>query len=248
MGQNKWGLICALGVTLIAGRLVAQEASDNQRRPANAEERIELQLTQPLKTPLEFIEAPLNHIMDVISEEYDIPILFDQAALDAVAQSPETEVNVNVRNVSLRSAMELIFKNAEDLTYVVDNEVLLITTEDEANARLEVRIYRVDDLGPLTTTVLPRRGGGAAQAPYDSLMGVITDCVEPHSWKVSGKGEGVIKFLKPGMYVVLQTRRVHGQIEDLLGEIRANKAAIERQDTAQARAESGGAGENPFGF
>ena len=37
-------------------------------------------------------------------------------------------------------------KQVEDLTYIVDNEVLLITTEDEADKRLQVKVYPVADL------------------------------------------------------------------------------------------------------
>jgi hypothetical protein len=222
MGLSKWGLVCALSVCLVAGRLVAQEASDGQRTPRNAEERIELQLTQPLRSPLDFIETPLNTIMEVIGEEYEIPVQFDTAALDAVAQSPETEVTLNVRNVSLRSALDLIFRRTEDLTYIVDNEVLLITTEDEANTRREVRVYRVDDL------LVPDAGAGllASDADYDSLVDLIVANVEGESWSENGTGQGEIQPFAPGMVVVSQTRRVHEQIESLLEDLRDTKAAV----------------------
>jgi hypothetical protein len=224
MGQSKWGLICALSIFLIAGRVVAQKANDEQRTPQNAEERIEQQLKQPLQTPLEFVETPLNSLMEVIAEEYDIPVQFDTAALDAVAQSPETEVTVSVGNVSLRSALDLIFRPTGDLTYVVDNEVLLITSEDEANSRLEVRVYRVDDL----LVPDPRDGllGSAGDADYDSLVDLIVANVEGHSWSENGTGEGEIRPFAPGMLVVSQTRRVHEQIDSLLTDLRSTKAAV----------------------
>jgi hypothetical protein len=222
MGQSKWGLVCALSTVLVAGRLVAQEANYEQRTPRSAEERIELQLKQPLKTPLEFVETPLNGIMDAISEEYDFPIQFDTAALDAVAASPETEVTANLRNVSLRSALDLIFRGTEDLTYIVDNEVLLITTEDEAQTRLEVRVYRVDDL------VSPEPGGAllAVDADYDSLVDMIVSNVEGDSWAENGTGEGEIQAFPPGMLVISQTSRVHEQIGLLFEALRSTKAAI----------------------
>jgi hypothetical protein len=243
MIRSKWTLACALTASLAGGRLAAQERGHSSR---DVEERIERQLDQRLKSPLEFSETPLSSVMGLIADEYDLPIQFDERALEALALSPETEVTLNVADkMSLRSALNLLFARLVDVTYLVDDEVLLITTEDEANSRLEVRIYRVDDLGTLTTAG-PSSRAGSGLADYDSLMGVISDCVEPDSWQEAGNGEGEIKFLKPGMYVVLQTRRVHQKIEKLLGEIRACKAAIEGQATQQGHAESGVVDENPF--
>ncbi|WP_428308657.1 VWA domain-containing protein [Lacipirellula sp.] len=112
-----------------------------------AERRIYSALRQPLRAPISEVEAPLNQILQVLGEDYDIPIIFDTAALDAVAASPETEVSIEIANVTLKSALELILKNAgEDLTYIVDKEVLLITTQEEAEKRLQVRVYPVADL------------------------------------------------------------------------------------------------------
>ena len=113
-----------------------------------AEQRIEEALRSQLRAPLEFVETPLNAIMEIISEEYGIQIVLDNSALDALAISPDTEVTVNLRSISLRSALELMLKSpaTEDLTYIIDNEVLLITSQDEADARLTVKVYPVADL------------------------------------------------------------------------------------------------------
>jgi hypothetical protein len=245
MSKSRYVLICALTFCLAEGRLAAQEKGHNSR---NVEERIELQLDQRLKSPLEFSETPLNSVMAFIGEEYDLPIQFDERALEAVAQSPDNEVTLNVHGeMSLRSALNLLFARVPEVTYLVDDEVLLITTEDEANSRLEVRVYRVDDFRTLTTSEPPAGLVGAtAWADYDSLMGVVTECVEPDSWTENGRGEGEIRFLKPGMYVVMQTGRVHRKIEKLLGEIRACKAAIEGQAPKRELVESVGVDENPF--
>lgn len=115
---------------------------------SDAEERIQTALREPLKAPLDFPELPLNEIINTLQEEYEIPIVFDTAALDEVAISPETEVTVNLRNITLRSALNLMLKQPgiEDLTYVIDEEVLLITTEDRANSTLKVKVYPVADL------------------------------------------------------------------------------------------------------
>lgn len=138
-------------------------ASVDLSAQTKAEERIQSALREQLRTPLEFDEEELRIIMEQIEEEYDIPIQFDRAALDEVAISPESAVTVRLRNVSLRSAMNIMFKEPglEDLTYVIDDEVLLITTEDKANESLKVKVYPVADLVlPVETPPLIGGGGG----------------------------------------------------------------------------------------
>jgi tetratricopeptide (TPR) repeat protein len=121
-------------------------AAADLKSESEAERRIYGALRQPLRAPLDFTDTPLNQVTAVISEEYDIPIVFDTTALDAIASSPEVEVSININNVSLRSALELMLKSVEDLTYIVDNEVLLITTVEKANENLQVKVYPVADL------------------------------------------------------------------------------------------------------
>ncbi len=111
-----------------------------------AESRIYGALREKLKSPLEVVEEPLNQVMQRISEDYEIPIVFDTAALEAAAASPDAEVSINVNNVTLRSALDLMLKQVEDLTYIIDDEVLQITTKDKADAALQVKVYPVADL------------------------------------------------------------------------------------------------------
>jgi hypothetical protein len=258
MGQSKWAAACALGaivglVVNLRGDALAQDtaakapAADAGMPPAAnpfagddavpsrelAERRIEFILDQPLPSPLDYPETPLNTITSIISEELDIPVKFDTKALEAIAVSPDVEVTVSLRNVTLRSALELMLGQVEGLTYIVDKEVLLITTEDEANKRLEVRVYRVDDLV---------RPDGAKSEPidedrFDALHDIIVSTVEHDSWTENGTGEGDILNFAPGMFVVSQTHRVHEQINRLLAEIREVKAAIEAKAPGESVAQ-----------
>lgn len=130
---------------------------------SKAEEAIQSALRESLKTPISYEGEQLNIILETIADEYNIPIIFDKAALDEVAISPESEVTINLRNVSLRSALNLMLKEPglEDLTYVIDEEVLLITTEEKANETLKVKVYPVADLVlPVQTPQLIGGAGG----------------------------------------------------------------------------------------
>jgi hypothetical protein len=197
-----------------------------------AERRIEEALAEPLRSPLDFLETPLSTVMTTLAEEYDIPIQFDDAALEAVAQSPETEVSITISDVTLRAALNLLFEQTVDVTYIVDNEVLLVTTEDEASAHLEVRVYRVDDFRAVLQNEPPKQGA-SAWALYSPLIDVITDCVEPETWHENGTGDGRIKQLYLGILVVAQTQQVHPQIESLLADLRRVRRQIETDAKVQ---------------
>ncbi len=128
-----------------------------------SEERIESALRENLKTALFHEGDPLNDVLKVIADEYDIPIVFDKAALEEVSISSDSEVSIDVRNITLKSALNILFKEPglEDLTYVIDDEVLLITTKEKANETLKVKVYPVADLVlPVTTPQLLGGAGG----------------------------------------------------------------------------------------
>ncbi len=240
-----WGcaLVAFVGFSLM-GKLVAQQQSDDPfaSKPAssvprsvrqvedkeqNAEQRIKTALDQRLKAPLNYEEEPLNIILNTIANEYNLPIVFDKAALDEVAISPESEVTINLRNISLRAALNLMFKEPglEELCYVIDEEVLLITTEEKANEKLGVRVYRVDDLIESSS----RRNKYNRSSRYgdpEHLIELFVGSIEVDSWTENGTGEGEMQFYPPGMLVISQTERVHVEIEKLLNKLRLTKQQI----------------------
>jgi len=239
MGQKMWGYRCAFAAVAslalatplraeddAASESIAAATGSKLHTPSEAEERIEAALAGPLRAPIEAVEMPLNQILMILAEDYKIPIQIDTAALDAIASSPEVEVTLTVNDVSLRSALDLMLRSAgaEGLTYVVDDEVLLITTQEEAEKRLEVRVYRVDDLNISKPWPYP---GATAYADFNSLIDLIASCVERESWMDNGTGEGEIQPYGDGLIVISQTRRVHDQVAQLLDAIRRNLDAID---------------------
>jgi hypothetical protein len=105
-----------------------------------------------------------------------------------------------------------------DLTYVMQDEVLLITTPEEAETQLLTKAYPVADL------VLPVGQTGAVNADFDSLIELITSTVQPTAWDEVG-GPGSIAAFDTNMSLVLsQTQEVHEEISDLLEQLRRLKA------------------------
>jgi len=194
----------------------------------SARQKIEAALDSKLKAPLMFEDTPLDDILNTLQLDFEIPILFDNSALDELAISPETEISINLRNISLRSALNLMFRQpgTEDLTYIIDEEVLLITTEERANETLQVRLYRVDDF--------PFYGDSGSNPPFHDLRKVLTTCVAYDSWEVHGTGEGSLWLMEPGILVVSQTQAVQHEIENLLNKIRQMREQITNQGQASS--------------
>jgi len=241
MSKQAMGWSCALMVFIGLGGLdsiTAQEKKlPNITSPRHsveaAKQRINAVLDQRLKTPLSYEDEKLDTVFGAVADEYSIPIVLDRAALEDASISPETEVTVDLQNISLRSALKLMLRTpgSEDLTFVIHHEVLLITTQEREAEMMVVRVYNIDQLD---NTFQRRTQPGSGVDCYSAVWDVITRCVYPESWHENGTGEGQIKPLAPGMLVVMNTERVHREIEQLLTSLRQTKNEIEQNASSRS--------------
>ncbi|HUY87660.1 MAG TPA: VWA domain-containing protein, partial [Pirellulales bacterium] len=112
------------------------------------------------KTELEFAEQPLNDVIDYLKERHAIEIQLDAKALTDAGLGSDTPVTRNLKGITLRSALRLMLSEL-DLTYVIRDEVLMITTKAEAENMLTNRVYPVADLViPIGTPRPMGMGGG----------------------------------------------------------------------------------------
>ena len=196
----------------------------------DAEDFIDEILDRQLKSPLMYEAEQLDLILSELASEYELPLVFDRAALEEIGVQPDSEVSLRVQAISLRSALNLIFKEPglEDLAYAVVDEVLLITTEERRNEMLVAEVYRVDDL-----VADASRGRDAGKLTADHLIDMILVCIEHDSWMEHGTGVGEIRYLPPGMIVVSQPRHIQRQIDQLFQQIRATKRVIVTEQQRQ---------------
>jgi hypothetical protein len=134
-------------------------ASVDLAQQGSAEQRI-FEALDDIAT-LEFIETPLADVIEVLKDSHQIPIEIDIKALDDVGLSTDVPVTRNLKGVTLRSALRLMLREM-DLTYVIRDEVLLITTPEEAESKLTTKVYPVADLVVpiMTAGIDPFQGGG----------------------------------------------------------------------------------------
>lgn len=217
---------CA-AVGLLGGQQPCLRASEK-----TAERKIEEALASP--TVLEFQETPLQDVVDYLKHYHEINIQFDEKAMNDVGVATDTAITRELKNISLRSALELVLPEL-DLTYLVENEVLLITTEEEAGSEehMLTKVYPVADL--ITRVPVPPGAESPWEpADYDSMIEMITSTVAPTTWDHVG-GPGAIA---PGTFnnvetlVISQTYHVHRKIAALLEELR-RVAGVKQQAVAQ---------------
>jgi hypothetical protein len=179
-----------------------------------AEKRIRAALNQP--TSLNLTDEPLSQLVAALKESHKIEIQIDQKALDEVGVAGDTPVSVHVSGVRLKSALRLLL-DQHDLTYLIKDDVLLITTPDRA-AENQVRImYPVEDLVLVGDLQAPEG------ADFDSLVDLITSNVAPTTWDSVGGPSSVGVFEHNFSLVISQTEEVHEEIGRLLDTLRTVK-------------------------
>jgi len=109
-------------------RGIAYAAKSEQAE--KAAEKIGKALAYP--TRIEFVQSPLSDVIEYLKDLHHIEIQLDIATLKDAGINKNTQVTFNIKGVSLRSGLQLMLKQFR-LTYIIRNEVLLITTSKEAN-------------------------------------------------------------------------------------------------------------------
>jgi hypothetical protein len=230
----QW-LACFVGAFLLlsAGPLRADEPSAGgavPREQSLLEARIEQALTEPVE--FEFLDTPLTDVVAFIADSFSIPVYLDGKALEDAGVTPDTPITFQAREIKLESALNLMLGQLE-IGFTIENEMLLISTAEELNSTMEIRVYPVGDLLAKNDSL-----NGRGQDEFADLMDVITATIEPESWCEVG-GPGSIESLpEAGALVLAQTRDVHRQVEQLLHDLRRAKTAKASHPPADAPAAS----------
>ncbi len=155
-------------------------------------------------------QLTLGELIDAVSKKSDVQVLLDEKAVAEAGISAESSVpTLQLAGVTLAAALTRLLQPME-LTWIVRDDVLCITSETEAANALVTKVYPTSGLfgsAPGSTTQHAR------------LKEVITTTIAPDGWDEMG-GPGTIS-VPPRLLVVSQTRIVHDAIDDLLGKLRA---------------------------
>jgi hypothetical protein len=203
-------------------------------RPTKAEERILKALATPVD--VDFRNVPLEECLDLIKKDPNLPpfdLYLDRTTLADEGVATDQPVTLRLRGCRLESALKLLFDPIQ-LTWVFENDVLMVVTSAKAGEKLITRTYPVRDLFQgrdkagqrenAEKSDRPQGGGfGRGGMKYDDLVEAILTNVQPDSWEELS-GPGSLSYVKEsGSLVIRQTLQIHREILQLLRDLREAK-------------------------
>jgi hypothetical protein len=167
----------------------------------SAEARIIRTLAKP--TTVEFLDLPLEDCMTFLKEYHNVNVWIDRGTLTDAGVALDQPITLKLAGVTLESVLHLLLEPAQ-LDWLVQDEVLKITTKSWADKHPETRTYDIHNLIE-------------AGHKHEDLIAAITKCIEPASW--SGKDAAAGISHTGGVLVIRQSQRVHSDIAHLLEEL-----------------------------
>ena len=96
-------------------------------------------------TEVAFTDTPLEEALKYFEDLHSVEIWLDKESLAALKQNTDQPINLSISGISLRSTLRLILEPLA-LTYIIESEVLKITTQATADKAIITRTYPVSDL------------------------------------------------------------------------------------------------------
>ncbi|MFC1596933.1 hypothetical protein ACFL5Q_03200 [Planctomycetota bacterium] len=189
----------------------------------------ELEIEQRLKTPvmLEFENAPLSQVMDTLAQMAAVNLHLDPQGLAQEGISSDDPVTIAFgQEIMLKSALNLILE-PRHLAYVIKDEVLKITSEENRQGEIFQEVYNVADLVMPIPNFVPSNGMGLAGAYHDALG------------SVGFNGQGPFGSLGSPMPVVASRSNSNGTL---------NPTVLAQMPSGQGQAMGGGPSSMPIGF
>jgi tetratricopeptide (TPR) repeat protein len=103
-----------------------------------AEARIRAKLERPIS--VKFSEAPLTRVVEHLASVLNDTVIIDRQALEDVALPMTFPITAHWKDVPAKQALAWMLEQ-EDLDYYIADEAIVITTPDEKEMRLKVRLH-----------------------------------------------------------------------------------------------------------
>ncbi len=190
-----------------------------------------------LKKPctLDFDDTPLEDVAVYLGEQAGINVQSDTRSLDYVGLGTDVPITFHARQIRMDFALRHILRNL-DLSYVIRDQVLLITTPERSERQLLMRLYPVADLlgRPTGTDMF---GEPIRPAPIGDLTELISTTVALETWDKYGGPASIASVPNMDVLAISQSNDVHDQIVDLLMRLRKKAKGPEAaQPTTQPNA------------
>ncbi len=161
----------------------------------------------------DYTDQPLEEVMKHVGQRFGINIWIDKESLTADGIAADQPVTLFLPDVSLDAGLKLLLEPL-GLTYVIEDEVLKITTQVRANESMTTRVYPVRDL-------LDADEHG--HDDYDWLMTAIQETTNGKWEQLDGEGGAMSPVPNARSLVILASQYVHRNVEGLLTALRNAK-------------------------
>ncbi|MCA9015977.1 MAG: hypothetical protein KDA77_11650 [Planctomycetaceae bacterium] len=200
--------------------------------PALTEREEKLEEALRSETEAQFPEVPLSEVMTYFRELHKVPIVIQRVDLGVAGVTLDEPVDVSLKDISLKNALIQIL-DPIDLTYVVERDLILITSKEKAAQMLKTRVYPVGDLcrsGPDDYHVLAEaiRNANLGDWKWEELRvapGGMPGGLGPQRRQVVNQAGGTISEVAESKSLVIsQTYHAHNAIVELLTQLRQARA------------------------
>ena len=215
MTQRSAVTAMSLAFSMMLGLGSPGFGEDDAKAPAS---QVDAALLGPVQ--VDFHGMTLWEAVEQVAEVHQIRVLVDNAALaDAgvaddllLRSSPKVVLqDGSLEALSLASALDRVL-GPHKLSWFVDDGVLQVTSLEQAEARMQLKVYDVAYI---------LRSKDASREPHvdeDRLADSIVHLVRPESWLESG-GAGVVEVVN-GLLIVRQNYSAHREIDAILTQLR----------------------------
>lgn len=189
----------------ISGVLAALRTPARQTLIGQAPQTEQVQAFFKHPITVKFVETPLVEALAALSKMIGSDIQIDELSLEDNGISLDTPVTFSLRDKPLHVVLDTLLPPL-DLTCVVANAELLVTTTAEAEELMTLALYDVRDLCLSNKT-------------SRQLLEMLQETTNGEWKDIDGVGGGVA-FARPGILVVHQTGPMHDQVFSLIEQLR----------------------------
>lgn len=162
----------------------------------------------------EFFDDALLDCFDILGDMLEVKFFVDEAALSKIGLGRATPVTISFRELQCEVALSRMLSPLK-LSWSVEGEAILITTSEEAQARLVRRVWNVADLIEMGDA-----DEGTREKRLKDTLATIENTIAPESWEAVG-GPGTMSGMSSmNTLVVQQTPHVIREIDRLLSELK----------------------------
>lgn len=190
----------------IAGVLAALRTPARQTFIGEASQNVQLRESFKHPVTVEFDQTPLDDALASLSEKIGSTIHIDELSLSDNGISVDAPVTLSLHEKPLHVVLDTLLTPLE-LTCIVKNGELLVTTDVNCQELMALALYDVRDIC-------------RSEKTSRQLLTTIQEATSGQWEDIDGLGGGMA-FARPGILVVQQTGPLHDEILAVIDQLRA---------------------------